>query len=78
MNTSSRPDIRECLRAAFSARPMGMFIPPNWIGLAAFGFLGLINPGFWLVGLGLELGYLSILTTNERFQRLVAGSGLMK
>lgn len=75
---SSKPGIRDYLRAALNARPVGMFIPPNWIGLAAFGFLGLINPGFWLVGLGLEFGYLSILTTNERFQRLVVGSGLMK
>ena len=66
------------MRAAFNARPVGMFIPPNWIGLAAFGFLGLVNPGFWLVGLGLEFGYLSALTSNERFRRLVAGSGLMK
>jgi hypothetical protein len=75
---STKPGIREHLRAAFNARPIGMFIPPNWIGLAAFGFLGLINPGFWLVGLGLECGYLSILMSNERFRRLVAGSGLMK
>ncbi len=75
---STKPRIGDYLRAAFNARPMGMFIPPNWIGLTAFGFLGLINPGFWLIGLGLELGYLSILSTNERFRRLVAGSGLIE
>ena len=38
------------LKAAFNARPFGMFIAPNWIGLAAIGLLGLTNPGFWLVG----------------------------
>ena len=26
--------------AAFNARPFGMFVPPNWIGLGAFGLLG--------------------------------------
>ena len=29
------------LKAAFNARPFGMFIAPNWIGLAGFGLLGL-------------------------------------
>jgi hypothetical protein len=51
-----------------------MFIPPNWIGLGVFGLLGILNPGFWLVGLGLELGYLWILGTNERFQNFVGAS----
>jgi hypothetical protein len=51
-----------------------MFIPPNWIGLGAFGLLGIVNPGFWIVGLGLELGYLWVLGTNERFQKLVGAS----
>jgi len=59
---------------AFNARPIGMFIPPNWIGLAIFGLLGIRNPGFWAIGLGLELGYLWILGTNHRFQRFVAAS----
>jgi hypothetical protein len=60
-------------RAAFKARPMGMFVPPNWIGLGAFGLLGILNPGFWIIGLGCELGYLWWLGTNPRFQRLVDG-----
>jgi hypothetical protein len=47
-----------------------MFVAPNWIGLAAFGLLGAANPGFWVLGAGLELGYLALLTTNTRFQRL--------
>ncbi len=59
------------LTAAFNARPFGMFVAPNWIGLAAFGVLGLTNPGFWLVGAGVELAYLLGLATNGRFQRVV-------
>ena len=57
------------IKAAFNARPFGMLIPPNWIGLALFGLLGLMNPGFWVIGAGLELGYLGALVTNGRFQR---------
>lgn len=59
------------VREAFSAKPLGMFVPPNWIGIGIFAILGTMNPGFWLVGLGLELGYLGVLATNERFQRYV-------
>jgi hypothetical protein len=64
------------VRAAFNARPLGMFVPPNWIGLAAFGMLGLVNPGFWVLGAGLELGYLALLSTNGRFQRAVNAADL--
>jgi hypothetical protein len=66
-----KPGFWDHVRAAFSARPVGMFVPPNWVGMAAFGFLGLLNPGFWLIGTGLELAYLGMLATNERFQRVV-------
>lgn len=59
------------LRAAFSAKPFGMFVAPNWIALAAFGVLGLTNPGFWLVGAGLELAYLLGLASNGRFQQVI-------
>jgi len=66
------------VRAAFSARPAGMFVPPNWIGLGMFGFLGVLNPGFWIVGLGCELAYLAWLGTHPRFQRLVGGGQLLE
>lgn len=62
------------VKAAFNARPIGMFVPPNWIGLAAFALLGLANPGFWVLGAGLEIAYLTALSTNPRFQRTVAAS----
>ena len=52
------------VKAAFNARPIGMFVAPNWVGLAAFGLLGVANPGFWVLGAGLELGYLLALSTN--------------
>jgi hypothetical protein len=64
------------VRAAFNARPFGMFVAPNWIGLGAFGLLGLMNPGFWVLGAGLELGYLLTLSTHPRFQRAVSSKPL--
>jgi hypothetical protein len=60
------------LAAAFNARPLGMPIPPNWFGIATFGMLGaLVNPGLWLVGLGLEGIYLWALSRNQRFRNTV-------
>ena len=66
-----RVGLWDCLKAAFSARPWGMLLPPNWIGLAAFGMLGFLNPGFWALGAGLEVAYLATLVSNPRFQRTV-------
>lgn len=60
------------LAAAFNARPLGMPIPPNWFGIATFGLLGaLINPGLWLIGLGLEGLYLWGLSRNQRFRNAI-------
>lgn len=60
------------LAAAFNARPLGMPIPPNWFGIAAFGLLGaLVSPGLWLIGLGLEGMYLWAVSRNERFRNFV-------
>jgi hypothetical protein len=68
-----KPGILDYVREAFNARPIGMFVPPNWIGLAVFGLLGLQEPGFWVLGAGVELAYLSILASHPRFQRFVGG-----
>jgi hypothetical protein len=68
---AAKPGFFDYIAAAFNARPFGMFVAPNWIGLAAFGLLGATEPGFWVLGAGLELGYLLLLATNERFQRIV-------
>ncbi|HET9369052.1 MAG TPA: hypothetical protein VFO19_02350 [Vicinamibacterales bacterium] len=65
------PGFLDYVKAAFNARPIGMFVAPNWIGLAAGGLLGLLNPGYLVITAGLELGYLLLLSTNKRFQKLV-------
>lgn len=66
------------VKAAFNAKPWGMFVPPNWLALGLFGILGVINPGLWLLGAGLELGYLYYLATNRRFQNFINGSLLLQ
>ena len=67
----AKPGFFDYIAAAFNARPWGMFVAPNWIGVGAFALLGTLDPGFWVLGAGLELGYLLMLATNERFQRLI-------
>jgi hypothetical protein len=74
---AAKPGFFDYIAAAFNARPLGMFLAPNWVGLGAFALLGAINPGFWVLGAGLELGYLLTLATNPRFQRLVAARPLV-
>lgn len=67
------------LMAAFNAKPFGMPIPPNWFGLAAFGLLGMfLTPGFWLLGVGLEVAYLATLSTSQRFRNVVDANNLQK
>lgn len=62
---------------AFNARPLGMPIPPNWIGLAAFGLLGaFMSPGFWVLGAGLELAYLWATASSPRFRATVDAAAL--
>lgn len=73
---ATKPGFMHYVGAAFNARPFGMFVAPNWIGLAAVGMLGVLNPGFWVLGAGLEVGYLLLLATNQRFQRAVASKPL--
>jgi hypothetical protein len=66
------------IKAAFNARPLGMFVAPNWVGLALFGLLGFVNPGLLLIGAGLELAYLFALASNKRFQRYVDGASMVE
>ena len=68
------PGAWDYIREAFNAKPIGMFVPPNWIGLGVFALLGALNTGFWVVGLGVELGYLWTLGNNKRFRRFVDAS----
>lgn len=74
---ASKPGFAKYIAAAFNARPFGMFVAPNWIGLAAVGLLAAtVDPWFLAVGAGAELGYLLLLATNPRFQRTVASKPL--
>ena len=63
--------LRDYFWTAFNARLLGMPVPPNWLGLAGVGVLGLVNPGFWLLGVGLEAGYLLACVTSARFRAVV-------
>lgn len=67
------------LWSAFNARPFGMPIPPNWFGLAAFALLGaFLTPGFWVLGVGVEIAYLAALSRNQRFRNVVDAGILQK
>ena len=69
-----RPSLWDYVREAFNAKPIGMFLPPNWAMLGGFGLAGYLHdPGWLVLGAGVELGYLLLLGTNVRFQRFVAG-----
>lgn len=67
---------RSVLAAAFNARPLGMPVPPNWFFLAAVGLLGaFVDPGFFLIGAGLEGLYLWTLSRSQRFRNAVLAEG---
>ena len=72
----SDPTLGDYVREAFNARarlPALGEVPVNWLALMAVGTLGLLNPGFWLLGAGLEVGYLAMMSHNERFRNYVKG-----
>src|SRR5262245_4094161 len=62
------------LKEAFLARvrtPGLGDVPVNAVSVVCFGILGLVNPGFWFLGAGLEATYLLSLSSNRRFRRWV-------
>jgi hypothetical protein len=67
------------LKAAFMLRVpikgLGHF-PLNLILIPVFAVLGILNPGFWLLGGALETIYLFVLAGNPRFQNLIRGMKL--
>jgi hypothetical protein len=73
---AAKPGFFQFVSAAFNARPFGMIVAPNWVGVAAAALLGFVEPGFWAIGAGLELGYLVLLANNERFQRTVTAASM--
>jgi hypothetical protein len=50
-------------------------LPVNVAAVAGFLILGFGHEAFWLLGLGLETGYLGLMAFNPRFQRLVQIQG---
>jgi len=62
------------LKAAFWAsvdlRGIGR-LPVNALAVLGFAILGFGHPGFWLLGAGLEAGYLSVIATHPRFQKAI-------
>lgn len=65
------------LRAAFLARiaiPGLGGVPVNLLAVGAFAALGLVHPGFWVVGAACEAAFLLGLSTNDRFRRAVDAS----
>jgi hypothetical protein len=66
--------VLDYLKRAFWAGPVLQGIgrlPVNALATLGFGILGLGHPAFWLLGAGLEVGYLSLVATDARFQRWV-------
>ena len=73
----------EYVKAAFRRRarvPLLGYVPYNYLALFAFTVLGAAsqNPGVWFMGGALEIGYLTALAGNTRFQKLVEGEALLK
>jgi hypothetical protein len=67
--------VREAFRYRPRVKGLGR-LPLNPLALAAFGVLGLLNPGFWFVGAAAELGYLAWLSSHPSFQKIVRGRRL--
>lgn len=68
------------VKAAFYRKvplPLLGRMPVNLMAVGVFGVLGLANPGFWLLGLAAELGYLGGVAGSGRFQKLIQGERLL-
>jgi hypothetical protein len=53
-------------------------MPLNLTGMACIGVLGLWNPGFWLLGIAVEIAYLVLKASSPRFQKLIQGEALLR
>lgn len=77
----TEPTQWDYLKAAFFARRRvkGLGgVPLNVLFLLGTAVAGLLNPGIWLIGAGVELGYLTWLSHNDRFRALVLGEHLRR
>lgn len=63
------------IKAAFNVRwpvPGLGGLPVNWLALLGFGVAGfLIHPALWVLGAGLDFGFVMALAQNPRFQKIV-------
>ncbi|HOX27034.1 MAG TPA: hypothetical protein PLL30_15045 [Candidatus Krumholzibacteria bacterium] len=78
--TKDRLTYWDYVKAAFWRGPRAPLLgrmPVNQMALLAVGLLGLVNPGFWMAGAAAEVGYLALLSSNQRFQKLVQGEHLL-
>ena len=64
--------VKEAINVRPKLKALGS-LPLNWMALAGVGTLGLLNPGFWFVGAGLELGFVVLMAQNPRFRNYVHG-----
>lgn len=62
--------ISEAFHLRYPIPGMGA-LPINKMGVAGTFVLGLLNPGFWFLGAGMEVCYLWMLSTNPRFQKYI-------
>ena len=68
---AAKPGFFDYITAAFNARPFGMFVAPNWIGLGAFALLGDDGTGL----LGARRGARARLPAGARDQRALSAAG---
>jgi hypothetical protein len=69
------------VKAAFRQRVKIGFlghVPINKLAVFTLAVLGVLNPGFWLLGAAAEIVYLVGVAGNGRYQKLVQGEALMK
>lgn len=69
------------LKSAFGRRvhiPLLGQMPINQMAIGAFGLLGILNPGFWLLGAAGELLYLYLRANSPRFRALIAADKLAR
>lgn len=70
--------VKEAFNLKVKVPTMGK-VPVNWLALTGIGVFSIFaGPSILLVGAGLELGYLYLLSTNPRFQKVIKGTELLK
>ncbi len=69
------------LKGAFWAKadlPMVGPLPVNALALLGLGIFGCVEHALWLIAAGLETGYLYLLATNPRFQKVISAGDSMQ